>query len=62
MTDRMTAAEAAKYLGLSRQSLYNLRGAGEGPASYKIGGRVWYDRVDLETWIARQRAATLVGG
>ncbi|GCE38780.1 helix-turn-helix transcriptional regulator [Rhodococcus koreensis] len=60
-TDRLPAAKAAEYLGFTTKTLANMRSAGTGPAGYKIGGRVWYDLRDLDTYIARCRAATLVG-
>lgn len=60
--ERLTAAEAAEYIGCSKQHLYNLRTAGTGPASYKVAGRLVFDRRDVDVWIARQRAATLVAG
>jgi predicted DNA-binding transcriptional regulator AlpA len=55
--ERLTATEAAAYIGCSRQHLYNLRTAGTGPASYKVAGKLAYDRRDLDVWLARQRAA-----
>ncbi|MGC4960034.1 helix-turn-helix transcriptional regulator [Gordonia sp. DT101] len=60
--ERMTAPQAAKYLGVSKQTLYNLRSAGSGPASYKIGQKLFFDRRDLDLYIARCKAATLVAG
>ena len=60
-TDRLPAVKAAEYLGITSKSLSNQRAKGTGPVSYKIGGRVWYDVRDLDTYIARCRAATLVG-
>ncbi|MFI8565172.1 helix-turn-helix transcriptional regulator [Rhodococcus sp. NPDC078407] len=60
-TDRLTAEQAAKFLGLSRKTLANQRSAGTGPPSYKIGNRVWYDSRDLEVFIARCKSQTLIG-
>lgn len=62
MNDALTVTEAAAYLGISRQTLYNLRSAGAGPASYLIGNRLRYDRRDLDLYIAQRKAATLVAG
>ncbi|MBM4542416.1 helix-turn-helix domain-containing protein [Rhodococcus hoagii] len=59
--DRLPAREAAEYLGLTTKSLANQRSAGKGPAWYKIGGRVWYDLRDLDMYVARCKAETLVG-
>ncbi|MFE0749469.1 helix-turn-helix transcriptional regulator [Gordonia sp. NPDC058843] len=60
--DALTVTEAAAYLGISRQTLYNLRSAGVGPASYLIGNRLRYDRRNLDLYIAQRKAATLVAG
>lgn len=60
--ERMGIQEAADYLGVSRQTLYNLRSAGTGPASYLLGNRLKYDRRDLDLWVAQRKAATLVAG
>ncbi|MGB3169950.1 MAG: helix-turn-helix domain-containing protein [Rhodococcus sp. (in: high G+C Gram-positive bacteria)] len=60
-TERLNVAEAAAFLGVSRQTLYNLRSAGAGPASYKIGAKLFFDQRDLDVYVAQCRAATLVG-
>lgn len=60
-TDRVPAAQAAEYLDLTTKTLANKRSAGTGPAWYKIGGRVWYDVRDLDMYVARCKAQTLVG-
>lgn len=59
--ERLTIEQAAEYLGMKKGLLYNHRSAGTGPASYKLGNRVMYDRRDLDLYIARCKAATLVG-
>lgn len=46
----LTVVEAATYLGLRRQTLDNYRWQGGGPAYRKHGGRVFYDRSDLDRW------------
>ena len=49
---RMTAADAALYLGVEAQTLAVWRCAGKGPAAYtKIGGRVFYRQHDLDRFI-----------
>lgn len=60
-TERLNVAEAAAFLGVSRQTLYNLRSAGAGPASYKIGAKLFFDQRDLDVYVAQCKAATLVG-
>ncbi|MGW0036166.1 helix-turn-helix transcriptional regulator [Gordonia sp. NPDC003376] len=61
-SERLSVKEAAVYLGVSAQTLYNLRSAGTGPASYLLSNRLKYDRRDLDLYVAQQKAASLVGG
>jgi Helix-turn-helix domain len=60
--DRMPTAAAANYTGLAESTLRYYRHAGIGPASYCIGSKVFYDRADLDAWLAEQRAASVRGG
>jgi hypothetical protein len=57
--DRMTTAEAANYIGLSayilriaRSRITKQRTAIKSPPFIKIGGRYFYDRHDLDAWLA----------
>lgn len=59
--DRLTQIEAAAYLRCSPKTLRNQRQRGEGPRSYVLARRVFYDRADLDLFIAKAKAATLVG-
>lgn len=58
---RLTLAQAADYLGLARQTLYQWRWENDGskPPSYRIGNRVYYDLEDLDEWIAQHKALSL---
>ena len=47
---RMTADNAAAYLGLSPKTLAMMRCRGSGPAFIKRG-RIFYFREDLDAWI-----------
>ncbi|MGB3360808.1 helix-turn-helix transcriptional regulator [Rhodococcus qingshengii] len=58
---KMKPPQAAEFLGYTTKTLANMRSLGEGPAWYKIGGRVWYDVADLIAYVDRCRADTLVG-
>lgn len=60
-TTRLTLTQAATYLGLARQTLYQWRWEADGtkPPSYRIGNRVYYDLEDLDAWIAGHKARTL---
>lgn len=63
MSQRMFIAEdAAKYLGLSVQTLAKLRWSGDSPVYCKAGRRVLYDREDMDAWInGRKRRSTSDG-
>jgi predicted DNA-binding transcriptional regulator AlpA len=52
---RLNAEEAAEYVGLSVSTMRAWRAAGTGPASYKIGRRVFYDIAELDRWVYYQQ-------
>lgn len=61
MADLLNVYQAAELLGLSPETLYGYRYrtylAPPGfPLGFKVGGRVRWDRRDLEAWIERQRS------
>jgi len=47
----VTAAEAARVVGLSESTLAKLRLNGNGPIYCKLGRRVVYRIADLEQWL-----------
>lgn len=54
----LRADQVAKYLGLSVQTLYNMRVRVEGPVAHKFGGRsgpLRYQRADVEKWLELNR-------
>jgi predicted DNA-binding transcriptional regulator AlpA len=53
----MSLMEAAAYLDMTPDTLYNWRSRGIGPASVRIGGRVKYQQGVLDAWIAEQEQA-----
>lgn len=54
---------ASSYTGVPEATLRYWRTLGNvGPASYKLGRRVFYDRTELDRWLAEQKAATTRGG
>lgn len=60
--DRMPTADAAHYVSMAESTLRYRRHAGLGPVSYRIGSKVYYDKADLDAWLAEQRAASVRGG
>lgn len=60
---RLSTAEASKYTGIAESTLRYYRHIGStGPASYTLSSRVFYDLVDLDAWIAAEKAKSLRGG
>jgi predicted DNA-binding transcriptional regulator AlpA len=59
--NRLTIDATAFAIGQAKQTLYQWRNRGIGPRSYKLGNRVFYDREDVERWIAEQKELTGVG-
>lgn len=62
MGRRVHIEEAATYVGSTVNTLRFWKHRGEGPQSFKIGGRVVYDTDDLDAYIELCRAATITGG
>lgn len=62
MQDRLTLAEASDYLNVPRNTLRWWRACGTGPRSYTLGRKVFYDRRDLDGWVAVETAASERGG
>ncbi len=58
MMDKLAVGttEAAKLLGISRPTLYQLIGRTDFP-SFRVGGRVLISVSGLQAWIERQTAA-----
>ncbi|WP_082512417.1 helix-turn-helix domain-containing protein [Afipia sp. Root123D2] len=55
----LSLEQVADLTGLSRSSLAKKRCDGSGPAFFKIGRAVKYDRADVESWIlSRRRTCT----
>ena len=52
LLDGYTRQELAKELGRSVSSLAKWASAGTGPRYRFLMGRVWYDRADVEAWLA----------
>ncbi|MET4807497.1 helix-turn-helix domain-containing protein [Limibacillus sp. MBR-115] len=48
---RLTAKEAARFLGHEPKTLANWRCQGKGPQPRKVGGRVFYRLEDLQAFV-----------
>lgn len=56
MEKLISTKEAAQYLGVPVSTLYMWRSTGAGPASFKVGRRVMYERRDLSLFLAACRS------
>ena len=54
-SQRLNTNEAARYCGLAKATLDQLRTKGGGPPYYKLGRKVVYDTADLDHWLAGQK-------
>lgn len=58
----LTAAEVSEATRRPIGTLYNMRSRGEGPPSFKVGGKVMYRKSAVIAWIEGQERATRRGG
>jgi excisionase family DNA binding protein len=49
-----TIDETAKYLMLSKQTLYGWRCRGYGPPSYRLGNQLRYRPSEVQDWVDHQ--------
>lgn len=59
---RVKIERASEITGVPVGTLRFWRATDQGPRSYVIGRRLWYDISDLEAWIENQKAQSLRGG
>jgi hypothetical protein len=59
---RLTLKQTSEYLNIPENTLRWWRTINEGPRSYALGRKVFYDRVDLDQWTDSQKMATARGG
>ena len=55
--ETLSVPQAATYTSISKSSLDKLRVYGGGPPYIKVGARVIYDRIDLDTWLVGKKVA-----
>lgn len=61
--ERLGMRAASSYTNVPEATLRYWRSVGDvGPASYKLGRKIFYDRAELDRWMAEQKAATTRGG
>ncbi len=52
---RLTRADAARYLGRAKKTLEMWAMEGRGPRSVRVGGRIFYFKNDLDSFIRGER-------
>jgi hypothetical protein len=53
---------ASEITGVPVGTLRFWRATNQGPRSYVVGGRLWYDVADLDAWTEQQKAQSIRGG
>jgi hypothetical protein len=59
---RVKVGGASDITGVPVGTLRFWRATNQGPRSYVVGRRLWYDVADLEEWMDAQRAQSVRGG
>ena len=54
----LPAEDAAKLFGVTKNCLARWRSQKAGPSYYRLAGRIYYKREDLEAFIERSRIVT----
>lgn len=62
VTARVKIERASEITGVPVGTLRFWRATNQGPRSYVVGRRLWYDVADLETWLDDQKAKSTRGG
>jgi excisionase family DNA binding protein len=50
-----STCEAANYLRVANRTLSRWRSLGVGPAYIRVGGKIFYQRRDLDAWLEKRR-------
>jgi DNA-binding transcriptional MerR regulator len=58
---RVKVAEASAITGITVGTLRFWRHTNQGPKSYTIGNRLYYDVADLDDWLAAEKAKSVRG-
>jgi hypothetical protein len=61
MTERTKIEGASAITGVPVGTLRFWRATDQGPRSYVVGRRLWYDVADLEAWLDDQKAHSVRG-
>jgi predicted DNA-binding transcriptional regulator AlpA len=57
MSPLISHAAAARLLGISKKTLYQMNWTKTGPRSYRVGKFRKYDVADIKTWLAGRASA-----
>lgn len=62
MSEYLSTNQVSQETGIPTATLRYWRHADQGPASFALGKRIVYRRVEIERWIAEQERLTRRGG
>jgi DNA-binding transcriptional MerR regulator len=62
LKNRVKIEEASEITAVPVGTLRFWRATDQGPRSYVVGRRLWYDVCDLDEWLNAQRAQSRRGG
>lgn len=57
LQDRMTTKEVSEYIGIPTATIHGWRHREVGPDYFRVQGRVFYWRRDIDAWLADQEKA-----
>lgn len=61
MKERVKIERASEITGVPVGTLRFWRATNQGPRSYVVGRRLWFDVADLESWLDGQKAGSVRG-
>ena len=62
MTERLKIEGASEFTGIPVGTLRFYRATNQGPRSYTVARRLWYDVADLEAWMEQEKLQSVRGG
>jgi hypothetical protein len=62
VSKRVKIEGASEFTGVPVGTLRFWRATNQGPRSYVVGRRLWYDVEDLQAWLDAQKAVSVRGG
>ncbi len=57
--ERMNTREVCQYLGIKSPLWYRMKNAGETPPEFKIGGKAFYTKPQIDKWFKDRNAEAI---